>query len=128
MVDVVVEEDCGNAPKKAVIKDWLVSLAAGETDEVTSQLAEDARWDVVGSETVEGMTDISTVVSKLAALPVSTLIISNILSHGKRVAANGSLRLQDGREVRFAHFFTFSGHGRTAKISEIATYTIDEAG
>ncbi len=35
MVDVVVEENCGNAPKKAVIKDWLVSLAASETDKVT---------------------------------------------------------------------------------------------
>lgn len=128
MVDVVLEEDCGNAPKEAAVKDWLVSLASGEIGEVTSQLAEDARWIVAGSETVEGMTDISTISAELAALPVSTLVISNILSHGKRVAADGSPKLRDGREVRFAHFFTFSGHGTTAKISEIATYKIDEAG
>lgn len=51
MVDVVIEEDCGNAPKQALIKDWLVSLATGEIDAVTSQLAEDARWNVVGSRT-----------------------------------------------------------------------------
>ncbi len=127
-MNVVVKEDYGNAPKRVLIKDWLVSLATGEIDAVISQLSEDVRWDVAGSETVEGMTDISTVVSELAALPVSTLVISNILSHGKWVAADGSLRLQDGREVRFAHFFTFSGHSRKAKISEISTYTIDEAG
>lgn len=106
---------------------WLVSLATGETDEVISQLAEDAQWDVAGSETVEGMTDISAVVSELTALPISTLVISNILSHGKWVAADGSLKLQDGREVRFAHFVTFSGHSRKAKISEITTYTVEEA-
>lgn len=51
MVDVVIEEDCGNAPKQALIKDWLVSLATGEIDAVTSQLAEDARWNVAGSRT-----------------------------------------------------------------------------
>ena len=128
MVEVAVEEDCGNAPKKAVIKDWLVSLTIGEADLVTSQLAENARWEVVGSRTVEGMTDISTIVTELSELPVSTLMIGNVLSHGKRVAADGSLKLRDGREVRFAHFFTFSGHGRKAKISEITTFTIDEAG
>ncbi|MGB3633319.1 MAG: nuclear transport factor 2 family protein [Rubrobacteraceae bacterium] len=128
MVDVVVEEDCGNAPKKVLIKDWLVSLATGEIDAVTSQLTEDAQWDVAGSRAAEGMKGVSTIVAELGTLPVATLVIGNILSHGKRVAADGSLRLRDGREVRFAYFFTFSGHGRTAKISEISTYAIDQAG
>lgn len=70
---------------------------------------------------------VSTIIAELAAVPVSTLVIGNILSHGKWVAADGSLKLHDGREVRFAHFFTFSGHDRKAKISEITTYTIDES-
>lgn len=51
MVDVVIEEDCGNAPKQALIKDWLVSLATGDTEAVTSQFSGDARWDIVCSRT-----------------------------------------------------------------------------
>lgn len=126
MVEVVVEEDCGNAPKKAAIRDWLVALASGKPRDVMSQLADDVEWTIAGEGTITGSTEITTLVDGLAGRPITTLVIDNILSHGKRVSADGSLKLDDGTVIRFAHFYTFRGHGRTAPIARITTFSLEE--
>lgn len=57
-----------------------------------------------------------------ASPSISTLHIGHLLSHGKQVAAEGSVEFPDGSTQHFAHFITFNGHGRNAKINEVFTY------
>ena len=49
-MDIVVEADFGNAPKKALVRGWLISAAEGRHDAVVAQLAREARWEVVAAE------------------------------------------------------------------------------
>ena len=119
-MDIVIEPDCENAPKKALIRDWLVALASGDQDEVTGLLESDIRWEHVGNKIWTGIGEVR---EDLPSEPADSLHVNRLLSHGKEVAAEGRIVLSDGSESRFAHLLRFSGHGKNAKIAAITTYS-----
>lgn len=114
--------DCGNAPKKAQVRDWLIALASSESGEVTRLLDADVRWEHVGDETWTGIDDVA---ARLPSEPAELLQISRLLSHGKEVAAEGRLVPADGPARRFAHLLRFTGHGKNAKLASITTYSVE---
>lgn len=116
-LDVKVEADCGNAPRKAQVRDWLIALAEGDVDAVCRELDDDACWDVVGHQRYDGIDEVRGYVERLAEDHVDQLSIRHLLSHGKQVAAEGTTTTS-----RFAHVITYTGHGKTAKVAEIISY------
>ena len=120
-LDVEVAPDCGNAPRKAHIRDWLVHLAAGDIDSVCAELADDVVWETAGSDTLTGIEEVRSRIERLAERKVSRLQIRYLLSHGKEVAAEGSTAGDEG-DQRFVRLITYSGHGKNANISRIVSY------
>ena len=118
-----VETDCGNAPRKARVRDWLVALAEGDADAVCRDLDDDVCWDVAGQERHDGIGEVRTYVERLTERHVDELTICHLLSHGKQVAAEGA-----DASSRFAHVITFTGHGKNAKIAEIISYFATDSG
>ncbi|MBY5161910.1 nuclear transport factor 2 family protein [Salsipaludibacter albus] len=116
-LEVNVDADCGNAPRKAQVRDWLISLAEADVDTVCSQLDDDVRWDVAGSRVHSGIDEVRCLVEGWAEDHVSQLRIRHLLSHGKQVCAEGATSTR-----RFVHVVTYTSHGRAAKIAEIVTY------
>lgn len=116
-LEVTVDADCGNAPRKAQVRDWLIALAEADVETVCSELAGDVRWDVVGSRVYAGVDEVRRRVQQFAADRGSRLFIRHLLSHGKQVCAEGATSTQ-----RFVHVITYTGHGKTAKIAEIVSY------
>lgn len=119
-LEVNVEADCGNAPRKAQVRDWLIALAAGDVDAVCSELDGDVRWDIAGGHRYEGIDEVRSYVEQLTENRVKKLSIRHLLSHGKQVAAEGATTTS-----RFAHVITYKSHGKAAKIAEIISYTVD---
>ena len=120
-VDVRIDADCDNAPRKAQIRDWLIAMARADSDDVRRLLSEDVTWESVGSQST---TDRSQLLTALPREPAKSLVVSNLLSHGKHVAAEGLTTLADGRRERFAYFFTFTGHGKSALIESVTRFAI----
>ena len=120
-VEVIVGVDCGNAPKKAQVRDWVISLARGQVDEVCDALSDGVTWEVAKADTTAGIERVRALVEDLASRDVSLVEIRHLLSHGKQVAAEGMLTV-GGSEERFVHMITYSGFGKSAKISEVLTY------
>lgn len=126
-VKINIEENCNNAPKKQFVKDFLVAVATEKMNEVAGMLADSASMEIVGAETASGK---DSVLERL--LPggdgqgASELIVSNILSHGNKCAADGVLRF-GSREVAFCNVYTFTSHSKDAKIKDIVSYQIEKS-
>lgn len=120
-LDVEVAPDCGNAPRKARLRDWLIDLAAGDIDRVCAELADDVVWETAGSDTLTGIEEVRARIERLAEPRVSRLRVRYLLSHGKEVAAEGTTAGDEG-DQRFVRLITYSGHGTNAQISRIVSY------
>ena len=55
MVKIICKEDCGNAPKKLLLKELTSAFAKGTAQrELLPQLAADATWEIVGAAPISG--------------------------------------------------------------------------
>lgn len=122
-LQIDVEADCGNAPRKAQVRDWIIAIAKGDVDAVCRDFDDGICWDVAGKQRYDGISDVRTYVEKLTEGNVDRLTIRHLLSHGKQVAAEGT-----STSSRFAHIITYTGHGRTAKIAKIISYFATDSG
>ncbi len=125
MVKVSAAEDCGNAPKKQFVKDFLIASAQADFKAVAEMLRDDANLEIINYVTVSGKdTVIKQLQADAAQGAVEELVIHNILSHGDRCAANGVLKFKDGSRVAFCNMYVFNSHARDARLKEITVYSL----
>jgi|SRR5690625_662339 len=116
-------DDCKNAPRKLVIRDFVVALYQRDTETLSAMLREDIRWEIVGSETFDDLEQVLGWVQQQAA--VDELHITTVITHGTDCAADGWIIGADGSTTRFCHILVFAGHAKSAKIKTLRTYRID---
>ena len=125
MTQITAPTNCGNAPKQLFIKDFLSFTAQGEIENALQMLTEDVELDIPGHATRQGKAAVAQLLREDAAREkVAALIISNLLSHGTKCAADGVLQFAGGSEVRFCGIYQFSSNSKNAKIKQITTYSI----
>lgn len=127
MVNVFVEENCNNAPKKQFVKDFLIASATSDLEAAANMLADSVTLEVVGQETIsEKESVIRALFENKTRRGVSEMTVRNILSHGNKCAADGVLSYKDDGEVAFCGIYTFTSHSKDAKIKKITTYSIEK--
>ena len=119
---VEAPKDCGNAPRKMVIRDFLVALYQQDEESVVAALREDVRWEVLGSTVLEGLEDARDWLHRQP--PVAELHIATVLTHGTDCGADGWVVHRDGSTTNFSHILFFTGHTKTAKIKQLRSYLI----
>ena len=120
-LEVIVDPDCGNAPRKAQVRDWLIAFASGDVDAVCAELSDDVTWEIAGAAPTSGIDAVRSQLEALADHDVSALTIRPLISHGKEFAAEGTLTV-GGSNERFAYVLTWSSHAKTADISYVLNY------
>lgn len=118
-----IPEDCGNAPRKIVIRDFLVDLYSRSGDAVAAVLHDAIHWDIVGAQTLVGHHEVLHWLDEQP--PVQSLQLHTIITHGTDCGADGAITMSDGARQSFSHVIVFSGHGKNAKIKEIRSYIVD---
>lgn len=122
---VICKEDCGNAPRKLVLRDLQTAWARGEVDAVLEHVRDDIVFDVVGRERIVGKDAFRAELERRAgAGSVSELHIHNIITHGWTAALNATITLADGRRYAYCDVYIFAGAARTAPIKEITSYVL----
>ncbi len=116
---------CDNAPKRRIIRDFIIGRAAGKEEILKDVLTEDVIWCVINREEIHGFLNFSQKVSE-TDYPVSSVEIAMNLTHGKEGASNTTMTLNDGRQVYIADFFEFASNKKDAKIKMITTYLADQ--
>ncbi|AQY52146.1 DNA-binding domain-containing protein [Listeria weihenstephanensis FSL R9-0317] len=122
---VFCDFDCDNAPKKRIIRDYLVASASGDRAALESVLEESFVWTVPGEFEIKGRDKfIAELVANLQA--VSILEVQSLLSHGKEGSAHGTVTNKKGKHVYFSDIFTFQSNKPDAKISKLTSFVVIE--
>lgn len=97
---------CNNAPKREVIRDFLIG-SYKKNKQTCSELC------IEGFDTHIPVPDKS----------ISSLEIITIITHGKEAAAEVIAVTTDGEKHPFAFFINFENHRKDAKIKNVSTYS-----
>ena len=115
-----IPKDCDNAPKRRIIKDFILLIFQNEWQNVEQMLESNFKLTIIGKNTIE---DIESLKKHFSRIPkIEELIIDEILSHGKLGACNGQIKLKK-QIIYFAYFFEFKSAGKNT-IFEITEYQI----
>lgn len=119
---VDVPDSCGNAPRRAILRDFTISLYAKQMHELTEMLNDDVQWHLIGSQVLTGAEQVRGWVTEEPA--VVKLTIHTIITHGREGGVDGVIERADGTAAGFCHVIAFAGATKTAKIKEIRSYAI----
>lgn len=120
---IIIEPDCGNAPKMEFIKQFNIAFAEADVEFIIESITDDIVWHVVGEKTIEGKSGFQAVLDGMHAYKIKELVVENILSHGKKGAASGIIKQENGQTFAYSDFYEFSG-AKGTKIKKITTFLI----
>lgn len=113
--------NCDNAPKRRGIRDFLLAAWMQDVTLTSNYLSSKAQFaEATQAQPLMGIEKILTAYQ--TATPISSIIIHQLVSHGKEGAAHASLTLQSGHQIHFAEFYQFEGHRKEAKLLKITRY------
>jgi hypothetical protein len=125
MTRIVVEEDCGNAPKKQVLRDFNIAIAEQNTAQILDPIADTICWEIVGEKRLEGKEQVEEAIAQMMQSgKMSELILRNIMTHGTVGAVDGIATYENGERVAFCEVYRFTSGAKNAKIKEITSYRI----
>lgn len=123
MTKVNINEDCGNSPKNIFVQKVTIALAKGDFKFILSNVTDDIRWNIIGDQLIEGKDRFAEALNMMRKDPVEVLTIRHIATHGKAGAADGTMRLENGKLRAFCNVYEFSTSKGSA-IKEITSYFI----
>jgi hypothetical protein len=124
MVKITVPKDCGNAPKKLFVRDFILAIARNDSALVSRNTTDDISWNLVGGQCFGGKQDVLAELQRRRSAQVSQLIIDTIVTHGYDGVADGLIKFKDGKTVAFCDVYQFRASTNNAPIKAIRTYTI----
>jgi hypothetical protein len=119
-MEIRLPDDCGNSPRAAIVGDFAVKWAAGDSGALAEWLADDARWTLAGPAP---RSESSAPVPRPPFEPQYVEVLSAV-PHGRLAACDGYM-IGNGSRADFCHIFRFAGAARTARIIQIRTYISD---
>lgn len=122
-IKVISPEDCGNAPKKRVLKELIIACAKKDFSVVTEYTAENIEWNVVNDAVVTGRDKVIQALENKLTKKIIQIEILNIITHGHTAAANGTVELEDHSVYSFCNVYRFVSPGKN-KLKQITTYVI----
>lgn len=120
---VIFPTDCGNAPKRIVLKDFNIALANKDKSYITDSIVDDIQWTIVGNSTIQGKEHFLNTLDNITD-KVIELHFHHLITHGKEAAVHGTLLMNGDSRLSFCHMYSFSSAGKRSKIKEITSYII----
>lgn len=117
-------EDCGNAPRKNLLKRYNIAYAQNDFDFCLEWVADDIVWEMIGEQRFEGKQAFEKALAQMKENEVQMLQIHQIITHGNVASANGTLTFVDGKQWAYCDVYQFRGFSKTAKIRTISSYVI----
>jgi ketosteroid isomerase-like protein len=112
--------DCGNAPRKEVLRDIVIGLAERDANAVGALLADDVRWWLVGDTELVGADAVRDWVTGLPE--AAELAFDALMTHGRLAGVDGTVTTADGVQEAFCHVLHFAGAAKSAKIVRVRSY------
>ncbi|HLU51685.1 MAG TPA: hypothetical protein VKZ42_05925 [Flavobacteriaceae bacterium] len=123
MTKIISSPNCGNSPKMEFLKEFNIAFANGDVEFISESVTDDVVWNIIGDKKIEGKEKFTEELNRMKSEKVSELILQHILSHGKEGAANGIIKMSDGKKYAFSDFYVFRG-AKGTKIKSLTSYVI----
>ena len=120
---LISPDDCGNSPKKKILKELIEAFAKNDVDFVAEYCTENVKWNIVNDVYVQGLENVLRVYEKKLTSRIVEIELLNIITHGNVGAVNGTATLADHRVYSFCIVYNFVSAGKKT-IKEITTYAI----
>lgn len=121
---VVCAEDCGNSPKKQLLRDLTIALAKQDIESWLEWMRDDVVWEIIGEDRLEGKVAMADRLQSWHDRSISELEIHHIITHGNTASLNATVFFADGKRLDYCDVYNFGGFGKTAKIKKIMSYVI----
>lgn len=121
---ITCKENCGNAPRKLLLKNLNIAFAEGDVSVIKANVTNDIVWDIIGDKKIEGGEQFSAELEALKGYTADEIIIDNIITHGRSASANGFMYMKDGKTYAFCDVYEFSSTSKNAQIRKITSYCI----
>tara|TARA_Y100001972_G_scaffold66206_1_gene80666 strand:+ start:687 stop:1073 length:387 start_codon:yes stop_codon:yes gene_type:complete len=118
-----IQTDCGNAPKKELIRDLTIYFVSYDLEKAMEYMDENVVWTLVGDKPIKGKGPFAAALKEMMGNKAAELTIYSILTHGKEAAVNGEMTMEDGSVFGFADFYEFTSAG-SSKVKNIRSYVI----
>ncbi|GHC60597.1 hypothetical protein GCM10008083_26990 [Ulvibacter litoralis] len=105
------------------LKLFNIAFAKGDVAFLTENVTDDIIWNIIGVKKLEGIKAFTEELEKMQSVKTSELRIDQILSHGKEGAANGLMKMKNGKQYAFSDFYLFQS-AKGEKLKEITSYCI----
>ena len=105
---IVIEPDCGNSPKMAFIKQFNIAFATADAAFLLESVTDDFVWHITAQQTIEGKSSFHAALEEMLEVKLAEFVVENILTHGKKGAASGTIKHANGARYAFSDFYEFS--------------------
>ena len=121
---IVCPDDCGNAPRKVQLRDFIIACAQGALGPHAELLAEGVVWDVVGEKAIVGRAAVGAYLEAAPGARPEELRIHTIVTHGSTAALNATLLGPGESRLELAEVYHFTGAGSRGRIRAAKSYRI----
>ena len=121
---VVCHENCGNAPRKEILRDLTIALVTKNIPYIQEWFSENIVWRLIGNRQFTEKEQVLKHISSMSTSVPLQLKIDNIITHGKVASINGNVKFQEGKILEFCDVYEFVSAGKNAKIKDILSYHI----
>jgi len=122
---IICPEDCGNAPKKQFLKEFIIAFAHNDLDFIMDHISDDSQWHIIGKEVIHGKANFIEALQQMQIRKVTELRINKIITHGYDGSTNGTLLLENKKMYSFCNVYTFTSSRNNSKIKECISYLIE---
>jgi len=120
---IVSPEDCGNAPKKRILKDFIIACAKKDIDFITEFTSKNIEWNIVSDKVVQGRENFVHLLENKLTNRIIEIELLNNITHGHTAAVNGTVKFEDNSIISFCNVYRFVSPGKNT-IKEITSYVI----
>ncbi|MDY7396387.1 nuclear transport factor 2 family protein [Aureibaculum sp. 2210JD6-5] len=124
MTKIKVQTDCGNSPKMEFLKDFNTAFGTGNTKFLIDNVTDDIVWNMIGDKTIKGKENYAKTINGMKDKDVSEFIIDNVLTHGTLGAANGVVKMKNGKNYAFSDIYEFKS-ASSKILKTITSYVIE---
>ncbi len=124
MTKIIVNADCGNAPKKQILLDLNIAYARADIDAILENLSDDIVWRILGEFEMRGIDELRSALQFMKDVDTRELVVESIIAHRADGAINGFITTEAGRSYAFCDVVQFSS-AAGKKIKSIRSCAVD---
>jgi hypothetical protein len=128
MTKVIFSGDCGNSPKKLLLRDFNAAVAKGSLSVIKQYITDKVIWHLfepAGQKQIFGRDNVLREYKDNLIIKPVEFVINTVITHGNAGAVNGAIKAEDGKSYVFCDIYMFNSLAKGAKIKEMTSYIIE---